>query len=689
MALIAARRILSHARVPAVYWLKVAILAVAYHLAARMGLKMAFLQMNASPVWPPAGIALAALLLFGLDLWPGVSLGVLLGSLLTGAPPGIAMGMAAGNTAEALLGAYCLKRAVGFRPTINRIRDVVGLALCAMPSTIVGASIGTVTLVLAGASQRQDFGPIWLTWWIGDLLGALVVAPVLLVWISGVSRPGSRSTYLEATGLSLSLVLVSWYVFTSKHPVGVFHQALIYVIFPFTIWSALRFGQHGATIATLLVSGISIWGTVQGEGPFSLGTKNDSLILLQTFLAVVSLTSQILAAATIERRKATNDLRQRVADLATLNDASRTFLNNAGILALYRTICDLAVTRLGLDAAWVQVAGSDSAGTHPAAVCGISPEAAICLEGQGRGELAGRAGDSAVVLSCLGAADAAYGSYGAFPLLFGEQLIGVLHLVSKDASFYTHDRQLLIRSYANLAAVAMQNAWLLDQVRTGNKQLHALSQRLMKAQEEERLRLSRELHDESGQLLAALMVQLGLLERDAGHAQVRHARLAELKGTASAIHNKLHRLAVDLRPASLDHLGLINALQQLVVDFERQYGIQAELDAVGLRAERLPIEVETSLYRIVQESLTNVALHARASRVDVLLSKRNGQVVAVVEDDGIGFTPVDPGMENCLGLFGMSERVEMLGGKFAIESSPGKGTTLRVEVPCHDQDPDC
>jgi signal transduction histidine kinase len=683
----AARRILP-LRALASYWLKVAILAVVYHLAARLGLKMAFLQMNASPVWPPTGIALAALLLFGQNLWPGVMLSVLLGSLLTGAPPAIALGMALGNTLEALAGAYCLQHLVGFRNSMDRIRDVVGLALCSVPSTILGASVGTVTLMLAGAGEWQGFGPIWVTWWIGDLLGALVIAPVLLVWASAAPQRAKKGVYIEAAGLSLSLALVTWYVFSSPHPIGVFHQALIYLIFPFTIWAALRFGQRGATAATVLVSGIAIWGTVQGEGPLSLGTKNESLILLQTFLAVVSLTSQILAAATIERRKATEDLRQRVNDLATLNDSSQTFLNSMAIQALYETICGLAISRLGLDAAWIRVLAPDGWGASPAALCGIAPEAAARLEERGRLHPL-HAGEASVVPELAEGTEPGYRSYGAFPLLFGDKLIGALHLASRSGSFFTQDRQLLIRSYANLAAVAIQNAWLLEEVRRGNRQLHGLSQRLMKAQEEERLHLSRELHDESGQLLAALMVQLGLLERDYGNPQAAHERLAELKGTASAIQRNLHQLAVDLRPASLDHLGLITALQQLVADFSRQHGIRAELEAVGLDAERLPSEVETTLYRIVQESLTNVALHARATRVDVLLSRRDRRVVAVVEDNGVGFTPVSLGMENHLGLFGMSERVEMLGGELAIESTLGKGTTVRVEVPCDDQNPGC
>ncbi len=158
--------------------------------------------------------------------------------------------------------------------------------------------------------------------------------------------------------------------------------------------------------------------------------------------------------------------------------------------------------------------------------------------------------------------------------MFSNKSIGVLKLLSRRKDFFTEDKQVLIQSYANLGAVAIQNAWLYDEVQQSNRQLHALSQRLMKAQEDERLHLSRELHDESGQLLAGLTVQLGLLDRDANHPEMIHDRIAELKNTANAIQANLHRLAVNLRPASLDHLGLVTALEQLVREFSHQYCIQ-------------------------------------------------------------------------------------------------------------------
>jgi signal transduction histidine kinase len=260
----------------------------------------------------------------------------------------------------------------------------------------------------------------------------------------------------------------------------------------------------------------------------------------------------------------------------------------------------------------------------------------------------------------------------------------MLKMLSKSPDFFSPDRQILIQSYSNLAAVVIQNSLLYEEVRGTNRQLHALSQRLMKAQEDERLHLSRELHDESGQLLAALSVQLGLLEREAGDPACLHGRVDELKKTAAAIQENLHHLAVDLRPASLDHVGLVTTLQQFIHEFSRQYSTNVEFEAVGVQDRRLPLEIETALFRIIQESLTNVVLHARATRVDVVLSLMNGCATAIIEDNGVGFNPGASLVEDQIGLFGMQERLQMLGGAFTIESSPGQGTTVKAEVPYDD-----
>lgn len=672
------------------YLLKVLALAVIYHLAARLGLSMAYVQANTSPVWPPTGIGLAALLILGPRTWPGITMGVLFGSMLTGAPFDLAFGMSIGNTLEALVAVYFLRKLVGLHNEIDRIQDVIGFVLVSLLCTTIGASLGTTTLMLTGNGQWQFFGPIWFTWWIGDLLGALVVAPLLMTWTGSRTRGLDRKTAFEGLSLLLLVSTVTWFVFSSLPPNGVFHQAMIYVIFPFVIWAALRFGQRGATLVITIVSGIAIWGTASGMGPFSLESKNDSLVLLQTFMAVVALTGLVLAAAMLERRKAAEGLRQRADDLATLNDSSRTFLDNFEIASIFQTICRLAVTRLGLDVAWIETPdlNGDTAGSI---VChGLSQEALLAWKSSHPALEPGRVLETPLIRELeerdpsAASPEHPYRSFAAFPLLFSNRRIGTLGLLSRKPDFFQPDTQILLQSYANLAAVAIQNTLLFEEVRQSNKQLHGLSQRLMKAQEQERLNLSRELHDESGQLLTALTVQLGLLERGLEQPGTLRERIEELKITANTIQDNLHKLAVNLRPASLDHLGLVTTVRQFVAEFHRQYGIPVDFETVGMEDRRLPIELETALFRIVQESLTNVVLHAKASRVDILINRHNHTVVLVVEDDGVGFIPGAPGFQDQLGLFGMRERIEMLGGVFVIESSPGKGTTVKAEVPCND-----
>lgn len=678
------------------YLVEIAVLAVIYHLAARLGLQMAYVQQNTSPVWPPSGIALAALLLFGLRDWPGITLGVVLGSLLTGAPLGLSLGLGAANTLEALIAASLLQRWIGFDLGINRIRDVTGLVIAAACGTTVSATIGVATLILSRGIPISSFFTLWITWLIGNLLGCLVITPVLLTWARHFPRRWNRTHAVEALIFLVLLVLVSLYVFGNPSGAGAFHRALIYVIFPFAIWAALRMGQIGAASAVLVVSSIAIWSTIHELGPFADMPVNDSLILLQTFTGVAALTSLTLAASASERRKAEETLRKQVEELAALNDASKLFLENLEKQAFSEAICRMAVERFSLTAAWIDPVPigdkiespitSFPEGLQLAALHSQISELRRQITSSERTGLAGfiRAQTSFQAES----QDKPLRSFAVFPLLYGKAMAGILTVSSDDPNSFSKEKMLLLQSYANLAAVAIQNSWLFDQVRIGNEQLHALSHRLMEVQEEERAHLSRELHDESSQAVSALMVNLGLLERDAGSSELVREHAAELKRIGSEVLENLHALAVKLRPASLDHLGLVTALEQYIREFNRQYHLDVQFETVGIDNSRLPVDIETALFRIVQESLTNVALHAQATRVDVLLNRRNGCLVLTVEDNGIGFSPNQPVNETRLGLFGMRERVEMLGGKLIIESAPGKGTTISVEVLYGDARPD-
>ena len=291
-------------RSPAPPLLGVLAVAVVYFAAARLGLSMASLAEQVSPVWPPTGIALASLLLFGRRYWPGVTLGALAANALTNAPLATACGIAVGNTLEAVVGAALLER-VGFRPSLERVRDVAALIVCAaLGSTMLSATIGVASLCLGGVQPWSAFGPLWSVWWIGDLMGALVVAPALLVWAQVEPAGWQVRQRAEAVALLAGTLAITLIAFAGRQSGSITRYPLQYAIFPFIVWGALRFRQTGATMLTFLLSGLAIGSTLSGTGPFALSATNEGLILLQLFLAVVAVTGLFLGAAMSERNAA-------------------------------------------------------------------------------------------------------------------------------------------------------------------------------------------------------------------------------------------------------------------------------------------------------------------------------------------------------------------------------------------------
>ncbi|MCJ7442564.1 MAG: GAF domain-containing protein [Thermoanaerobaculaceae bacterium] len=279
-------------------------------------------------------------------------------------------------------------------------------------------------------------------------------------------------------------------------------------------------------------------------------------------------------------------------------------------------------------------------------------------------------------------------SWMGVPLFSGDAVIGLYSLAKKEPGFFTEAHLKTAEALSAQASVAIRNAWLFDQVRTGRERLQTLSRRLVEAQESERRRIARELHDQAGQALTSLKLGLHLLERDVVGSEAVASRIADLRRTTDEVAEQLHDLAADLRPASLDHLGLVPTLRQLVNTLSDQGGPTVQFEAVGVGPGRLPPPVETALYRIAQEALTNTIRHARASKVSVLLERRGGRLIALIEDDGVGFEYDAAMRSGRLGLVGMRERAEMLGGHLRVESSPGRGTTVVVEVPFASSRPD-
>lgn len=279
-------------------------------------------------------------------------------------------------------------------------------------------------------------------------------------------------------------------------------------------------------------------------------------------------------------------------------------------------------------------------------------------------------------------------SWMGVPLFARGDVTGLFSLSKREAGFFDEEHVRLAEAMSSQASVAVENAVLFERMQASTLLLQSLSRRLVEAQETERRNIARELHDEAGQTLTSLRYGLRLLEREIERGEDVGARVAELVKRTDDVIDGLHRLAVDLRPPSLDHLGLDAALRQYARKAGSEFGLTVRYKARGFTEERLPSAVETALYRIVQEAMTNVVRHAKATRVDVLAERRGDRVSVMVEDDGVGFELDATQHGERMGLVGLQERAHALGGSLTVESSPGAGTTIVVEVPSADPHPD-
>lgn len=291
-----------------------------YVVSAKLGLAFSVVGNTVTLVWPPSGIALVALLLFGYRLAPGIFLGAWIANALTGLPIEQSGLIALGNAGEALAGTFLLKRFSVFRTDLSRRRDVFALFfLAACVATSVAATVGAFVLVWGSVVDFSGFFIVWISWWLGDMMGILVIAPFLLVCMEHPWRLPRPQQLLEGMLLLLSVIVVSYNVFGTPELAGQGYYPAALAVFPFLIWGALRFDHWGAVTVTLLVSMIAIWGTSNGTGPFAVASTFDSLIGWCAFANIVAVTGLLLAALRAERRrdqaalqKAHEELEQRV-----------------------------------------------------------------------------------------------------------------------------------------------------------------------------------------------------------------------------------------------------------------------------------------------------------------------------------------------------------------------------------------
>lgn len=293
----------------------VAITAIVYYVSARIGLLLNLSGTNVSPVWPPTGAAFAILLVAGVHAWPGILIGAFAANFLTGLSLAVSTGISAGNTIEAVSAFLLVRRLASHRNPVNEIKDFSAFLLVAITCTMISATIGTSCILLGGFGHGASFLYLWWTWWLGDTVGALVVTPLVLAWSERTDSQWTSRKTLEAAALVIALIGLGLWVFSGWYSTG---QTELYITVPLIVLASFRFQQRGAATGILVLSIISIWGTLNGHGPFQRESLNESLLLLQVFIGVVSITSLSLAAVIRENERLYLESRKRLVEKEVL-----------------------------------------------------------------------------------------------------------------------------------------------------------------------------------------------------------------------------------------------------------------------------------------------------------------------------------------------------------------------------------
>ncbi|GEK02275.1 MASE1 domain-containing protein [Streptomyces sp. ATE26] len=291
--------------------LEVCVVAALYYGSARLGLLQELVRGQVTPVWPPSGIAVAALLLRGPRVWPGITLGAFLVNITLGPSVPAVLAITAGNTLAPLC-SYALLRRTGFREELDRLRDALALIfLGAFTGMLISSTTGTAALVISGALAPDRFWPTWTVWWTGDATGVLVVTPVLLV-LARAHRPGDVAPVRWAEGLLLAVATVCvGFLEAGRAP-------LLFLAFPLLFWAAFRFRLAGAAPCALAVSAFAIVAAARRSGPFAGHDLVTRMITLQAFNGSAALTALLLAAVLGERAESQLEIERACRQLASM-----------------------------------------------------------------------------------------------------------------------------------------------------------------------------------------------------------------------------------------------------------------------------------------------------------------------------------------------------------------------------------
>jgi signal transduction histidine kinase len=660
---------------PPVYALAVALLAGAYYLAGRLGLELGYLDGAVTAVWPPAGVGLAVLFLYGIRLWPGIVAGdLLLADFST--PLGTVLGQTIGNTLALVLAAMLLRRLTGGRGDLTRTVDVLAFVACAVVAATVSAAFGPTSLRLGDVIAADELGRVFRTWTLSDAAGVLVVAPALMTWAALGVRGIRRRDVVE--GAIVLVVLVALAELAPQRDVP-------YIVFPVLLWTALRLGPRGSATAIVVVCSITVWNTAQEEGPFVRDSITDSLLATQLFIATAALTSLLLAAVTAERTSAAQALavseaaqRELAGEQAALRRVATLVAEESPPSDVFEQVTEEVARLLGLPGAGVVqyrpgqgaiVVGAWSEDADLALPVGTALDidgdtvvAKVLRTGEAQRveRYEGASGRLAERLRGLG-----YRAAVAAPVTLGGRLWGALVAATTSDEPLPEGVEQRLCDFADLVGQALANADARERLAASRAELVAVG-------DAERRRFERNLHDGAQQRLVSVALELGMVDSKLKNdPEAARELLATAQDALAQGLEELRELARGLHPVLLTERGLGPALDALLAR------TPVAVDIAELPERRLEAPVEAAAYYVVAEAITNVAKYAQASHATVSITRSNGRATVTVSDDGIG--GADPAGGS--GLRGLAARVEALNGRLEVDSPPEQGTRIRAEIP--------
>ena len=781
----------------------VAIVFLAYFIAGKLGQATTNIRSsNLGPVWPAYGVAVAALLLCGYRVWIGIAGAAFLVAYLSPVPHIAAVGQAAGATIAALTAAFLLRRIARFDPSLSRLRDALALIVFgALGSGLVSASVGVSVLYATHVQAYSGLGSAWLIYWLGDSTGVLLVTPLVLTFprlLKGRAWVGIA----EFAVLLLILTAICFIVFGDLSPIEVKLHVFAFVVLPFVMWAAIRFGVSGAALATFFVATIATLETALGSGPFAQNSPFVNAVLLDVFFAVLSVSGMALSSVIAERKQAEVERERLVREQAALetqlqlsavvqsSDERFRLAAQAGRMYAYEwDVGTDIVTRSGeylnvldLHSPETELTREQlSAKLHPddralfiGVVGQVTPEnpasrasyrvlrsdgsviwvernARAFFDEQGRlkrmvgmvaditerklAEEALRESEDRLRLLLDSTAEAIYGidledrctfcnpaciralGYERDDEVLGMNMHRLIHHTRADGTFFPAEECRIYRAFRTGEAIHVDDEVLwrangtsfpaeywshpqrrgqeivgavvafvdITERKVAEASLASVSRRLIIAQEQERTRIARELHDDIGQRLALLANGLQQVQQDSPNLPEVRRRVEKLEKQTFEIAADIQSLSHELHSSKLEYLGIARAMRSFCKEFSKQQKVEIDFENHDLPST-LPPDVSLCFFRVLQEALRNAAKYSGVRHFDVKLWATPNEVRLTVSDSGAGFDLKAARDRRGLGLISMEERLKIVGGDLIIESEPKRGTTIRARAPIR---PEC